>query len=104
MQSGAASEQILADVAANLFRGIEAVGGRMKITDRRIVFQPHAVNLQKNPAEILFCDVLGISKRNIYGFIPNGILICTKGGVEYKFVVWKRNKLIDLISGRAGLR
>lgn len=32
----AAREEILADVGANLFRGIESVGGRMKVTNRRV--------------------------------------------------------------------
>lgn len=93
-------EQTLADVGANLFRGIESVGGRLKITNRRVVFEPHSVNLQKNAAEILLTDIAVVSKRNTAGFVPNGMSIRTKGGVEYKFVVWGRDKLIDLISTR----
>lgn len=97
-------EQTLADVGANLFRGIESVGGRLKITTRRLLFEPHAVGLQKNPAEILLSDIAAVAKRNTAGFVPNGMSIRTKGGVEYKFVVWGRDKLIDLISTRTASR
>jgi hypothetical protein len=94
------SEEILADVAANLFRGIEAVGGRLKITNRRVLFESHAMNLQKIPAEILFSDIAEVSKRNTLGFVPNGMLIRTKAGVEYKFVVSGRDKLISIIESK----
>lgn len=104
LDGSADPEQVLADVGANLFRGIESVGGRLKITTRRVLFEPHSVNLQKNPADILLTDIAAVSKRNTAGFVPNGMSIRTKGGVEYKFVVWGRDKLIDLIATRAASR
>lgn len=94
------SEEILADVGANLFRGIEGVGGRLKITNRRVVFEPHALNLQRIPAEILLSDVAEVGPRNTLGIVPNGMFIRTKAGVEYRFVVWGRDRLIGLIAAR----
>ena len=91
------NEQILADVGANMFRGIEAVGGRMKITDKRIIFEPHAVNLQKMVAEIPLSQVTDVTPRNTLMIVPNGILVRLKSGVEYKFVVRGRERLIDII-------
>ena len=93
-------EQILADVAANLFRGIEGVGGRLKITNRRIFFEAHAINFHKQTAEILISDIAEVKTRNTLGIIPNGLLIRTKEGVEYKFVVWRRGKLMELINSQ----
>jgi hypothetical protein len=94
------NEEILADVPANLFRGIEGVGGRLRITNQRLVFQPHAFNFQKMPLEISLGDIAEATKRNSLGFIPNGILIRTRAGVEYKFVVWGRDKLLDILQTR----
>jgi hypothetical protein len=93
-------EEILADVAANFFWGIEVVGGRLKITSRRVLFEASEINLQEQPAEILSNDITEVSKRNTMGIIPNGLLIRTKGDVNYKFVVWRRGKLIELINSR----
>lgn len=94
------SEEILADCVANLFRGIEGVGGRLKITSRRLLFEPHATNFQKNPAEILMSDIQEVRKRNTFGIVPNGMLVQTKSGFEYKFVVWNREKLIAIIAAK----
>jgi hypothetical protein len=91
------NEQILADVGANMFRGIEAVGGRMKITDKRIIFEPHAVNLQKMVAEIPLSQVTDVTPHNTLMIVPNGILVRLKSGVKYKFVVRGRERLIDII-------
>ncbi len=115
-------EEILADVAANFFRGIEVVGGRLKITSRRVLFEASEINLQPQPAQILSKDIIEVSKRNTrriiptveillrdiaevsklntMGIIPNGLLIRTKGDVNYKFIVWRRGKLIELINSR----
>lgn len=40
-------EEVLAGVVASLFRGLEAVGEWMKITDRRVIFEPRAVNIER---------------------------------------------------------
>jgi len=91
------NEKILADRACNLFRGIEGVGGRLKITNQRLIFEPHAINVQKQILEVPLNQIKEVNTRNTLGFIPNGILIKLVSGQEYKFVVWKREELIRLI-------
>jgi len=90
-------EITLIDVAANLFRGLEAVGGRMQITTHRILFKPHAINIQKESAEINLKDIVEVGKRNTLGLVPNGMYVRTKDGTEYRFVVWGRSNLIKII-------
>ena len=90
-------EESLADVAANLFRGIEAVGGRLKVTSLRLLFTPHAINLQSNPEEILLADVEEVGPRTTMWLVPNGMFVRTRAGQEFKFVVWGRTKLISMI-------
>lgn len=94
------SEEILADVGANLLRGWEGVGGRLKITSRRVIFRAHPFNIQRAPAEILLSDIAEVSKRYSGGLVPNGMLIRTRAGVDYKFVVWNRGRLIRIIESR----
>ena len=92
------SEQILADRAANLFRGIESVGGRILITNKSITFKSHALNLQKMDLIVSLKDIAKVEKRNTMGIVPNGLLLKLKSGVEYKFVVWNREELISILS------
>jgi len=94
------NEKIYFDVLANLFRGLEAVGGKLKITDRRLVFKSHDLNIQKGTTEILIEQIAEIKKRNTLGIVPNGISIVTKDGAKYKFVLWRRSKIIDFINSR----
>src|SRR2546428_11666421 len=50
-------EDVLAEVSANLVRGHEVVGGKMRITNRRVLFQPAAYNWQKKPVKLALADV-----------------------------------------------
>ena len=90
-------EEVLADVRANLLRGIENVGGRLKITNNRVLFQPHAINVQKMPEQIALSEIIEVSRTNTMRIIPNGMLIRTSRGVDYKFTVFGRGRLINLI-------
>jgi len=94
------TEKVLLDVRANLFRGIEGVGGRLRVTSRRVLFEPHAMNFQNRPVDILLSDIAEVSKRKTMGLVPNGLLIRTKSAVEYKLVVLDRERLISIIESR----
>ena len=92
------NEELLADRVANLFRGIGAVGGRIKITNQRLIFEPHALNIQKQILEVPLNQIKEVSPRNTLLLIPNGILVKLVSGQEYKLVVWKRKELMELIN------
>ena len=94
------NETILADVAANLRRGIEGVGGRLLITSKRIKFTPHAFNFQSIPLEVPFSDIANAVAVNTMYIIPNGMKVYTTAGVVYQFVVWGRRRLVGLINGQ----
>ncbi|MBI1926458.1 hypothetical protein HYR99_19720 [Candidatus Poribacteria bacterium] len=91
-------EKVLADVGASFWRGGASPGGRLIITNQRILFEPYHFQ-QAQIAEIPLAHIAEVRKRNMLGIIPVGILIQTKSGVKYKFSVlwWKRERLIDLI-------
>ncbi|HSO58600.1 MAG TPA: GRAM domain-containing protein [Paenisporosarcina sp.] len=82
------------NVAANLFRGMESVAGKMKITDKEIIFTPHKINAQRNPISININDIKEVGKCNTFYIVPNGLAIVVKSDEEYKFVVNKRQKII----------
>jgi hypothetical protein len=95
-QSGCASngqnvtsetEEILADQAANLWRGFEAAGGRVIVTNEFIRFIPHAVNFKTYPVEIALNTIASVEKGNSYLIIPNQMVVILKSSDEYRFVV-----------------
>lgn len=55
----AAGETLLREGVANLQRGMEAVGGRLFPTDRRLLFCSHGFNVQDGDAEIPLARMRG---------------------------------------------
>jgi hypothetical protein len=93
-------ERILTKVAANLMRGAEGVGGHLTVTDRQLRFEAHRLNLQREPEAILLTDIVEVKPINNLGIVPNGMLVTTKSGKQFRFVVWGRNALIALIKSQ----
>nr|WP_198044629.1 GRAM domain-containing protein [Lysinibacillus timonensis] len=92
-------EKILVEkTPANLFKGMEAVGGKLTITDKRLIFNAHKLNLQGGATEIHLTDIDSVTKASTFKIIPNRLIVHTKEGKTYKFVVYKRDKLWQLIS------
>lgn len=85
------------NIEANLFRGMEGVGGKLTITNERLYFQPHSLNIQTQPLELNLKDIAAVENRNTLFVIPNGMKIKMHNGQEHKFVVWKRAEIIGMI-------
>jgi hypothetical protein len=92
-----AAEEIIDKVAANLMRGVESVGGRMILTDQRILFEAHTLNLQTTPLAIPLSSIQTVVPSNVLGFVPTGITIRCTSGEEYRFVVGDRKRIISRI-------
>jgi GRAM domain len=90
-------ETLLAEVYANLWRGWEAVGGKLFVTDRRIRFESHPLNVQCGATEILLSEVKAVSRCTNLGWLPNGLLVETTEARTHRFVVWNRQQLLGLI-------
>ncbi len=85
-------------VNANLWRGIEAVGGKIKVDSEQFLFVPHPLNIQTQKLILNMSEIVSIEKRNSALIIPNGLKITTSSGQTYKFVAWNRNKLISFVN------
>lgn len=90
-------ERFLQSVPANLFQGIMAVGGEIKITDRRLYFKPNEFNIGGQPQEIRFEHITEVKKGMNMGIIPNAIFVHTPMG-KFKFVTHKRKLAFDGIT------
>lgn len=84
-------------VPANLYRGIEAVGGKILFEEDGMTFQPHRLNIQNEKEFISYRDIVEVKRKNTLGIIPNGLVVIMSDGVSYKFVVNKRNKIFDFL-------
>jgi hypothetical protein len=90
-------ENIVKQGPANHFKGIEGVGGKLFLTNRRIFFKSHRFNFQNHELSIPLSEIREAGGRNTFLFVPNGILINLKSGNKEKFVVWNRNDWLKKI-------
>ncbi|HNT24157.1 MAG TPA: GRAM domain-containing protein [Anaerolineales bacterium] len=90
-------ERIIKQGPANHFKGIEAVGGGIYLTDRRLVFISHAVNVQTHEEAYPLSSIIAIRPRNTLGLVPNGMTVVLADGREERFVIWGRKDWIKKI-------
>jgi len=81
------NEEIEIEGLANLFRGIEGVGGKIFLTNKKLIFKSHKINVQKGKTDIEYSTKQEIVKRRTAKLIDNGIRIITDNGKECDFVV-----------------
>lgn len=86
-------EIVLREGAANLQRGAEAVGGRLWLTDRRLIFEAHAFNLQAGALALERAAIQAVVPgwSLLFGLLPlwpNALLLTTVDGHTHRFTVF----------------
>lgn len=100
----ASDESVIREAKANLQRCPETVGGRLYLTDRRLIFEAHVANVQRGATAIELADVTGTAKAwtKFVGLIPlapNTLVVRTRDG-EHRIVVSERDQWIDAIDAQ----
>lgn len=75
------SERVLEEIPANHFLGGEARGGKLLVTDRRLVFRPHRFNVQ--------LDTWAVPRSEVTGTRAEGLrmlIVTTRDGAEHWLV------------------
>ena len=89
------NERILKDGTANFQKGMEAVGGKLYLTNQRLVFEAHLINVQRGVTEIGLSDIQSSEKcwtkfAGIVPLVPNSLKVITKQGKEHRFALYGR--------------
>lgn len=98
-------EVLVAETGADSLGDAAATGGRLRITNRRIVYKPGFFNFHRRPLEIPFEEVEEVGKDawSLVGLWPFVVVIRTKSGNEYRFAVWERSRFIRIIRSQLGV-
>jgi hypothetical protein len=102
----APGETLVKEGRANLQRGIESVGGHLYLTDRRLIFESHRLNVQSGPTEIALADITDIRKAwtkflGVIPMAPNSLAVTTRDGQARQIVLSGRDKWLEAIYGPA---
>jgi hypothetical protein len=82
---------------ANRYKHLyNADGGKLFITTQRLIFEPHAFNIDTRPEEIPLSAIESVGP--FWAFIvPNGMKVILNDGSVYKYVVNRRGYIMKEI-------
>jgi hypothetical protein len=89
-------EQVVKQGAANLQKNVETVGGKLYLTNERLIFEAHRINVQGGVTQIELEDVKSTLRcwTRFLGFLPvfpNSLAVQTRQGKDYRFVLLGRH-------------
>lgn len=102
-------ERLVKEGRANLERGLEMVGGRLFLTDQRIIFESHAFNVQRGTTIIDLREVVGVEAvwtkfLKVLPLRPNSIRIETHDGHDFRVVCVNREDWIREVNDQRATR
>ncbi|HEX8793118.1 MAG TPA: hypothetical protein VF765_19370 [Polyangiaceae bacterium] len=83
-------EKVLRVGPANHFKGLEGVGGKLFLTNRRLRFRSHKINFQSHDESYPIETIASVEPASSLGIIPNGLLVHMRDGRRERFVVTSR--------------
>ncbi|MDA0632680.1 GRAM domain-containing protein [Nonomuraea sp. MCN248] len=95
-------EELLRKGNANLWRDREAVGGRLWLTSKWLIFRSHSMNIQVGVWAWPLEEVISATPVNTLAIVPNGMEIVLRSDERIKFVVHRRREWIDAIMKAKG--
>lgn len=93
-------EEIVFESLANHFKGLEGVGGKLYLTNKRLIFKSHKFNIQNHQLSIDLSDINSIKRYKTLGVINNGLTIITNHNTTEKFVVEQTDQWQKFMPGR----
>jgi len=75
---------------------VETVGGKLYLTNQRLIFEAHVINVQRGPLEIELPDIRSTQKcwTKFLGFLPilpNSFAVYTADPAKYCFMLFGRS-------------
>ena len=80
-------EEIIFETAANHFKGAEGFGGKLYLTNKRVIFKSHKINIQNHELSIYLTDIDNVERYKNVGIFNTGLSIKSKDSKVDKFVV-----------------
>ncbi len=93
-------EGLIFQGAANHFKGLEAVGGKLYLTETHLKFMSHNLNIQNHEWEVSLTRIERIEKAKSIGLLNNRINVYIESGEKEIFVLNQQQKWYDILSSK----
>ena len=88
-------EKIKIESPASFLKGFEKVGGKLFLTNKRLIFKAHILNIHRKQINFEFGQISEVEKRKISNAPDNGIRVTMASGENFDFVVQDRDKWLE---------
>lgn len=85
-------DRLIKEAGANHFRGLEGVGGKLTLTDKRLIFKSHSYNLQNHTQTFDLNQVLAVAPCKIWKVYNTGLEVTLSNQEVHRFSVQNRNE------------
>jgi len=93
----AEKEEIIVEKRANHQGKILSHGGKLILTNKRLVFKPHGLSIGAKEISIELKDIVDIGKTQTMFGTSKEIWLNLGGGRLERFVVWGRDEFVDAV-------
>lgn len=91
------NERIIREGGANHFKGMEGVGGKLVLTNKRLIFKSHKLNVQNHQDNFELEKIERLRTNKTLGFIANGLIVELANQERHRFVVDAPQDWIEII-------
>jgi hypothetical protein len=91
-------EIVVREAGANYFRGVEGVGGKLVLTNRRLIFKSHKSNIQNHQWDFDLSQIEKIDAARTWNLFKNGLMVLLAGNETHKFVVAEPDEWANVIT------
>lgn len=86
------NEKVILEGPANHFMKSEGVGGYLFLTDARLFFLSHRLNIQNHELSIPLDEIESVEAAKTLGMISNGLVIRRSPDIMERFVVFEHER------------
>ena len=98
------NEKIVFETGANHFKGVEGVGGKLYLTNKRLIFKSHNFNIQKHELSISLSNVDKVRRYSTFGIVNNGLSVTTSDNVIEKFAVQEPEEWMNQLTDKKSVQ
>lgn len=91
------NEVLLAEGLATFFRGRKGIGGKLFLSDKRMVFSGQTSKNKKTEKSIPYSDVAELIPRKVNRIVDNGLRVKTRDGNYFDFIVNERDVWLKVL-------
>jgi hypothetical protein len=91
------NEIILKKAGANHFKGKEGVGGKLVLTNKRLIFKSHKFNVQNHQEYFDLAEIVSAQRTKNMKILNNGLLLALNNKEKHKFVVDEPSEWVSII-------